>query len=155
MIIINWLSTKDYVRTLENYHEGWEKEGNTKHLEFQDIKLFEKWCEENNITKWLNESINWTYVDARLARYNPNVVMPYEDHKAVFRNDKNENVFIIQPYYWDIEEIVLWAKSRGITVKVNPKYSWHFPNHTNLIELRVKDRETFRGAVKDIKDLTR
>lgn len=155
MIIINWTSTEDYVRILKNYHECWEKEGNTRHLEFQDIKLFKKWCEENNITKWLNESVNWTYIDARLARWNPYINMPHEDHKAVFRNDKNENVFIIQPYHCDIKEIEEWAKSKGITVKVNPEYSWHFPKHTNLIELRLKDREIFRVAVKDIEDLTR
>lgn len=141
---------------MENYHNQWMKENRDNfHLNLMNIKIFEEWCKKNHIKKWLNESNNWSYIVGNLARYNPEVRIPYEDHKAIFKNDKNESVLIIQPYYWRIEEIELWAKSKGIDVKVNPKYSWHFNKQTTLIELRLKDKELFRQAVKDIEDLTR
>ncbi|GEM_PF-1992706 len=156
MIKIGWVNTKEYIKEMECYHAFWEGQNNDNHhLNFSDISLFEKWCKENKIKKWYLGSYNWTYIVGNLARWNPNVEVPYQDHKALFKNDKNENILVIQPYYSKIDEIEEWANKRGIKIREDSALSWHCPNHTTLIEFRINDKELFRQAVKTIQDLAR
>lgn len=155
---MNWLSTKDYIADMQSYHDCWSNEtGHENHISFLNISIFKKWCEENNIKKWLYESNNWTYLICNLARWNPNVKVPSQDHKLIFRNDKNENILIIQPYLnnYNFDEIVKWSNQRGIKVSEFKTHSWHCPNRTTLIEFKVIDKLLFKKSVKDIKDLSR
>ena len=155
-INIGWVNTKEYIKLMERYHEECILQNDIKsNLEFNNIQLFKEWSQQNNIKKWLNESSNWTYIISRIARWNPNITVPYQDHKEIFKDANNKNVLIIQPYYWNIDEIKIWAKNKGISINENTELSWHYPNHTNLIEFRVDDEDLFRKAVKTIRDLTR
>lgn len=152
---MSWVNIDAYIQRMENYHAEWENEEESNHLKFNNIEIFKKWCKENSITKWFSGSCNWTNLVGNLARWNPNVQVPYQDHKALFKNDKNENILIIQPYYRNVENIKNWAAKRGIKVDEKYNFSWHYPNQTTLIEFRIDDKELFRQAVKEIVDLSR
>ncbi|WP_291571425.1 hypothetical protein [Clostridium sp. UBA4548] len=152
---MSWVNINEYIQRMESYHVEWEKKNNSSHLRFNNIEVFKKWCKENNIEKWFSGSSNWTSLVGNLARWNPNVEVPYQDHKALFKNDKNENILIIQPYYRNVENIKNWAIKRGIKVEEKYDFSWHCPNQTTLIEFRIENKEWFRKAVKEIVDLSR
>ena len=156
MIKINWVKINEYIKILKSYHSQWEHlDKSIYHKEFFNIEIFEQWCKKNNIIKYLNSSSNWTYLYSYTARWNPNIVIPHQDHKELFKTSDGKNIMIIQPYHYDLNEIENWAASKGISVIEDKELSWHFPNHTTLIQLQISNIQLFKKSVKDIVDLTR
>jgi hypothetical protein len=53
------------------------------------------------------------------------------------RNDQGF-IWTSQPYGYEVAEIVGFAHYHDLIVNISPKWSWHFPGGTDLIEWRKK-----------------
>ena len=62
---------------------------------------------------------------------------PTDDHCRLFRS-KRGFIWTSQPFGWNTAEVVGFAHHHQIEVTISPKWSWHCPGHSVLIEWRRK-----------------
>jgi hypothetical protein len=60
------------------------------------------------------------------------------DHPEWWKDAQGGFIFTAHPYdLSDLEALFKWGGANGISVEVyNPRYSWYYPGHTQLIVLR-------------------
>lgn len=140
-----------YIKNLNKYNsnlESMKSMHNEKcnHKELRNIKLFNKWCEIEDIEGYFN------IADIKLLNnFNkPNKIefesIPFQDHAELFKKKNNERIFIIQPYKDKVEinKLKEWAKYKGLKIKTYNNLSWHLTGETMLIQFEIEDKKIIK-----------
>ncbi|MGN9160038.1 hypothetical protein [Clostridium sulfidigenes] len=150
---MGWVTINKYIANMERYHRSWsKKEGHEDHVDFKNIERFKLWCMANNVDKWFDGDINWTYLNPS-GKYikDSNVNTPGQDHIDLFKTSTGEKIFVSQPYGIDLFTLLAWASSTGIKIVKGDSLSWHSNNYTHLIEYRLDDLDEFESALQELK----
>jgi hypothetical protein len=86
----------------------------------------------------VEEPRQWGF-ESLLGKRPRGLATSFDDHRFMFRNEQGL-IWTSQPYLDKVEtlvpEVVGFAHQHGLAVTVSPKWSWHYPGKTMLIEWR-------------------
>jgi hypothetical protein len=119
--------------------------------------FFQRFIEEKEITSG-RACYNWTKLHKSFTRYNSKYYS-FLDHAGLFISAKKVNgetietrYLVTHPYPQKSEDEILdWAKVRGLSCDIDKTTSWYFPGNTWRIVFTIEDEEKFKHYIEKSK----
>lgn len=125
------------------------------HAKYEEPKILEEWCKQNNIEYYLSEQyLDWYQLVPRIKmRQGIDHQAPTYDHNRVFIDICGNRIITHQPYkksdrYRSKSEIEIWCKERGLSVEISESNSWYYPGETVLYVYRVADENKLKTYIQ-------